>query len=221
MEKTGFNVNETLWNFYESEEMGMYKRGNGGTIATASAVVTEVPWNEYTDEVKDSVSSYGDAAIVTLSRVGGEGADLAYGDVNYLALDDNEKEMLSNVAAMKAVGTVSKIIVLINSANALQVDFLKDNTYNVDACLWIGDVGITGINAVADILALLSPERISIGGGAANDADLLLPLIRKHTSRLEFLSSSGRYDIVPCETLDDAVFIGAALYARDGFGVIA
>ena len=28
----------------------------GGTIATASAVVTEVPWNEYTDEVKDSVS---------------------------------------------------------------------------------------------------------------------------------------------------------------------
>lgn len=116
----------------------MYKRGNGGTIATASAVVTEVPWNEYTDEVKDSVSSYGDAAIVTLSRVGGEGADLAYGDVNYLALDDNEKEMLSNVAAMKADGTVSKIIVLINSANALQVDFLKDNTYNVDACLWIG-----------------------------------------------------------------------------------
>ena len=153
MEKTGFNVNETLWNFYESEEMGMYKRGSGGTIATASAVVTEVPWNEYTDEVKDSVSSYGDAAIVTLSRVGGEGADLAYGDVNYLALDDNEKEMLSNVAAMKADGTVSKIIVLINSANALQVDFLKDNTYNVDACLWIGDVGITGINAVADILA--------------------------------------------------------------------
>lgn len=38
----------------------MYKRGNGGTIATASAVVTEVPWNEYTDEVKDSVT-YGDA----------------------------------------------------------------------------------------------------------------------------------------------------------------
>lgn len=54
---------------------------------------------------------------------------------------------------MKADGTVSKIIVLINSANTLQLDFLKDNIYNVDACLWIGDVGITGINAVADILA--------------------------------------------------------------------
>ena len=64
-----------------------------------------------------------------------------------------KKKCFPNVAAMKADGTVSKIIVLINSANALQVDFLKDNTYNVDACLWIGDVGITGINAVADILA--------------------------------------------------------------------
>ena len=38
MEKTGFNVNETLWNFYESEEMGMYKRGSGGTITTPSTI---------------------------------------------------------------------------------------------------------------------------------------------------------------------------------------
>ena len=153
MEKSGFEVNGTLWDFYSSEEMGQYTRGNGGTIATASAVVTEVPWSEYTEEIKESVNAYGDAAIVTLSRVGGEGADLAYGEVDYLALDDNEKEMLENVAAMKADGTVNKIIVLINSANALQLDFLKDNRYDVDACLWIGDVGISGINAVADILA--------------------------------------------------------------------
>lgn len=41
---------------------------------------------------------------------------------------------------------------LINSANALQVDFLKNNEYDIDAALWIGDVGISGINAVAEIL---------------------------------------------------------------------
>lgn len=75
--------------------------------------------------------------------------------------------------------------------------------------------------ALADILALMSPERIALGGGAANDADILLPLIRKHTSNLAFLSSEGRYDIVACDTLNDAVFIGAALYARDGFNVIS
>lgn len=57
-----------------------------------------MPWDVYTDDVKNSVAQYGDAAIVTLSRVGGEGADLAYGEVNYLALDENEKAMLQNVA---------------------------------------------------------------------------------------------------------------------------
>lgn len=111
-----------------------------------------MPWDVYTDEVKDSVAQYGDAAIVTLSRVGGEGADLSYGEVNYLALDENEKAMLQNVAEMKKNGTVKKTILLINSANALQVDFLKNNEYDIDAALWIGDVGISGINAVAEIL---------------------------------------------------------------------
>ena len=111
-----------------------------------------MPWDVYTDDVKDSVAQYGDAAIVTLSRVGGEGADLSYGEVNYLALDENEKAMLQNVAEMKKNGTVKKTILLINSANALQVDFLKNNEYDIDAALWIGDVGISGINAVAEIL---------------------------------------------------------------------
>lgn len=153
LEKSGFAVNETLWKFYSEGDGSAYARAAGGMVATESAKVAEVPWNVYTDEVKDSVASYGDAAIVVISRVGGEGADLDYRTTNYLALDENEKEMLSNVAAMKAEGTVNKIVVLINSANALQVDFLKDNEYGVDACMWIGDVGISGINAVSEILA--------------------------------------------------------------------
>ncbi len=152
LEKTGFEVNETLWNFY-SVDAAEYLRVVGGVVSLDSAVVSECPWNVYTDEVKNSVASYGDAAIVTFSRVGGEGADLEYSSTNYLALDENEKEMMENVKAMKEAGTIKKIIVLINSANPLQVDFLKNNDYDVDACLWIGDVGISGINAVADILS--------------------------------------------------------------------
>lgn len=153
LEKSGFKVNETLWNFYAEGEGSAYARPKGGMVSLASASVTEVPWSIYTDEVKNSVASYSDAAIAVISRVGGEGADLSYQDTNYLALDENEKEMMSNVAAMKADGTVDKVIVLINSANPLQVDFLKDNAYDIDACLWIGDVGISGINAVTEILA--------------------------------------------------------------------
>ena len=152
LEKVGVTVNPTLWDFYTVGAGKDYARSKSGTVATDSEVTAEVPWNVYTDEVKNSVAQYGDAAIVTLSRVGGEGADLSYGEVNYLALDDNEKEMLQNVAEMKKNGIVKKTIVLINSANALQVDFLKNNEYDIDAALWIGDVGISGINAVAEIL---------------------------------------------------------------------
>ena len=152
LEKVGVTVNPTLWDFYTTGAGKDYSRKTAGTVATSSEVTAEVPWDVYTDEVKNSVAQYGDAAIVTLSRVGGEGADLAYGDVNYLALDENEKAMLQNVAEMKKNGIVKKTIVLINSANALQVDFLKNNEYDIDAALWIGDVGISGINAVAEIL---------------------------------------------------------------------
>ena len=151
IEKAGMNVNETLWNFYETGEASAYARAGGSF--TASASVCEAPWDVYTQEVIDSVANYGDAAIVTLSRVGGEGADLEFVATNYLALDENEKTLMENLAAMKEAGTIKKIVVLINSSNPLQVDFLQNNEYDVDACLWIGGVGITGLNAVAEILA--------------------------------------------------------------------
>lgn len=151
LEKSGISVNPTLWDFYTQGPGKDYVRDSGGF--TSAAAVGEAPWSVYTDEVKDSVAQYGDAAVVVLSRVGGEGVDLSFQGVNYLALDENEKDMLKNLAEMKAAGTIKKIVVLLNTANTLQVDFLKNNEYDVDACLWIGDVGVTGTNAVADILA--------------------------------------------------------------------
>lgn len=153
LESAGFSVNKKLWDFYESGDGAEYASDRGGTVTTAGATTSEVPWKVYTDDVKKSVEKYGDAALVMISRVGGEGADATYDKSNYLALDDNEKDMLSNLAQMKKDGQIKKVVLLINSANALQVDFLKDNTYDIDAVLWIGDVGISGINAVADILA--------------------------------------------------------------------
>ena len=151
LEKSGLSVNPTLWDFYTQGPGKEYVRDSGGI--TSAAAVGEAPWSVYTDEVKNSVAQYGDAAIVVLSRVGGEGVDLSFQETNYLALDQNEKDMMKALADMKAAGTVKKIVVLLNTANTLQVDFLKNNEYAVDACLWIGDVGVTGVNAVADILA--------------------------------------------------------------------
>ncbi len=151
LEKSGINVNAKLWDFYTTGAGAQYSRVSGGF--TGSSAVGEAPWSVYTQDVLDSVASYGDAAIVTLSRVGGEGADLDFVATNYLALDENEKSMLEGLGKLKEAGTIKKIVVLVNSSNPLQMDFLKNDAYGIDSVLWIGGVGISGINAVADILA--------------------------------------------------------------------
>ncbi len=182
LEKEGFEVNQTLWDFYETGDAAIYNRGEADATvqdsaseqakaeaeaetsatdsameAMAAAFIAEAPWDVYTEEVLASVEDYSDAAIVVLSRIGGEGADCyfdtALGDgSNYLALDQNEKDMMAGVKALKDAGKIDKIVVLINTSNSLQVDFLKDNEYGVDAAMWIGGVGATGLNAVAGIL---------------------------------------------------------------------
>ena len=169
LEKADFEVNETLWDFYKEGDAAIYTREDAGATAQDSAgsddamsnygkaEIVEAPWNIYTEDVLNSVEKYGDAAIVVLSRIGGEGADCYFdhtlGDgKNYLALNQDEKDMMAGIKKLKDEGKVDKIVVLINTSNALQVDFLKNNEYGVDAALWIGGVGATGINAVAEIL---------------------------------------------------------------------
>ncbi|MBR0063809.1 MAG: glycoside hydrolase family 3 C-terminal domain-containing protein, partial [Oscillospiraceae bacterium] len=151
-------VNPEQWKFYASAG---YKRVNADTTGGNQAQyrINEVPWEKYTDALKKTWASYGDVALVVLSRSGGEGADLPSGlpeleeymtDGDYLRLCKEEIEMLENLEKLKADGTFKKIVVLLNSSNALQLDFV-DN-YGIDAVLWIGDVGMTGTRGVADIL---------------------------------------------------------------------
>ncbi|MBR2311192.1 MAG: glycoside hydrolase family 3 C-terminal domain-containing protein [Oscillospiraceae bacterium] len=159
LEKSGLVVNPTLWEFYTTGAGAAYSRdaGAGETAALMGSFnIGEAPWSVYTDDVKNSIAEYGDAVIVTLSRIGGEGADAKGakpGEENYLALDQNEKDMMAAAAQLKKDGKIKSIVVLINTSNPLQVDFLKENEYGVDAVLWIGGVGAYGTNAVTDILA--------------------------------------------------------------------
>ena len=106
-----------------------------------------------------------------LCRSGGEDADLPSGengtsdnwisgqegDGNYLALSAEEVELLQNLKALKDNGTFKKIVVLINSSNAIELDFLNPEIcgedYGIDAAMWIGDVGQTGINGVGQLLS--------------------------------------------------------------------
>ena len=167
LEKSGFNVNGTLFDWYSSDEAESLKEASavGGStgendLLGGQAAITEIDPAKYPENIKNSIAEYSDAFVITFSRVGGEGYDCAFpgyidnnGNVseeNYLALNENEKALLEYAESLKAT-TGAKIVVLINTSNALQVDFLND--YDVDACLWVGGLGIAGTEAVTDILA--------------------------------------------------------------------
>ena len=160
LEEVGMTVNPDFWEFYTTGEGSGYERSSSDMISgKATHAIGETPFSQYTDALFDTVNNYNDAAIVVISRIGGEGADLPREtcadakDGNYLQLNDDERAVLQKVSEMRNNGIVKKVIVLLNTANAVQLDFLKDADVSVDACLWIGDMGQTGINAVADILA--------------------------------------------------------------------
>jgi len=160
LESRGFQVNPTLWDFYATGAAKDYvsnpSKATGATGLTGGNEayhVNEVPASVYTNEVKSSFTSYGDVALVTISRISGEMFDMPAGQhvdgVNSLSLTQDEKDMLNMV---KDAG-FAKTIVLINSTNAVQCDFITSGEYGIDAALWIGYTGTWGLNALSDILA--------------------------------------------------------------------
>ena len=152
-------VNPVLWDFYTTGagmKYGGEKRLNASNNIQ-TYYINEVPWSVYDTVVKSSFGEYSDAAIVVLTRDDTEGADLNVTgsdgeNGNYLALSAQERELLEELTQLKANGVFQSIIVLLNEANPLQLDFLQSDTIAVDACLWIGNTGMTGILAVAKAL---------------------------------------------------------------------
>lgn len=152
LEGEGFSVNKALWDFYTAKGN---KRLTGGLAQSTSFnpnpwALNEVPYSQYTNNVKNSYAEYNDAAIVVISRMGCENGDLPRWDDkttgSILELDSNEKEMLENVCS-----NFDKVIVLLNTGNAMECGFLED--YDIDACLWVGGVGRYGMESVAKILS--------------------------------------------------------------------
>ena len=140
IEKEGkITINPTLYNFYKENS----------TAKLDFNTLNEIDVSKISSDVKSSYTSYNDAAIVMISRAGGEGGDLATGDFKggkkYLALQESEKKMLK-----EAKDNFSKVIVLLNTSYAMELDWLDE--YGVDACLMIGAVGYSSFEAIADIL---------------------------------------------------------------------
>ncbi|MBO5653468.1 MAG: ROK family protein [Clostridia bacterium] len=74
--------------------------------------------------------------------------------------------------------------------------------------------------ALSTLITVMAPTRVAIGGGVSLIGAPLFDAIRRHTDEKMFVSMKWLYEIVPCETEEMAVLIGAAMYARDGFSVV-
>ena len=167
LEDDGFIVNPTVWSFYtegKGKDYGLKDAAgslNNYIFKNEEFAVNEAPLSAFSDTEWNSVSEYPDAAIMVIGRVCGEGKDLpvvgaADAGGNMLSISQEEKDILGKLADLKAEGSVKKIMLLLNTANAVELDVLSPEVcgrdYGIDACLWVGEVGQSGIRAIGDLL---------------------------------------------------------------------
>mgnify|MGYP001052389320 CR=1 FL=1 len=108
-----------------------------------------------------SLTGYKDAAILVFGRPSTEATDFAKpesGKRGPLALSTEEREIVNY-----ATENFDKVIVLINTNSAMEIQELKDNP-GVDAILWIGHPGSFGCLGIADVLC----GRVSPSGGLSD-----------------------------------------------------
>lgn len=162
----GFVTNPTLKNFYESSQSGPVRTANSSDLDNGDnqkIATAETPQSKYTDAVRNSYADYSDAALVVITRIGGEGFDLpryqgdsegaVSPDSHYLELDQNEIDLLTAVTD----GTFKRVVVVFNTPSSFEATFLKDSVYaafadKIDAAVWIGFTGSNGITALGEIL---------------------------------------------------------------------
>ena len=167
LENAGFIVNPVLRSFYENNSQSGNPRSENSTNLDDGDTVYyntgETPQSKYPDAVKQSYAEYSDAAIVVITRIGGEGFDLPRSmkgvegarseDDHYLQLDANETDLLQAVCE----AGFTKVVVVINSGAAMELGFLEKPEYyayqeKIDAAVWIGFPGASGANALGRIL---------------------------------------------------------------------
>ena len=126
----------------------------------------EVPADQYSDSLISDAKSFSDEAVVVITRVGGEGADLPtnmkaetityknnskdYDDFqdgeHFLQLSETERDMIDLVTK-----NFDKVTLVYNGANAFQFDFLS-NYPQIKSVLWCPPAGQTGFSALGDVL---------------------------------------------------------------------
>ena len=175
LDAKGFKINEDLHDLYKSLESEFKTEVNmWGNImeyyhitapATDGVFPSKEPSQEKMDSVddkwKDSMDNY-NVMPVTIGRsstengtylpgVDGVDASQNLNQTDPLGLSDDERDLI-NAAVEAKENNGGKVIVMLNNANAMEIDEIKNND-GVDAIMEIGFPGGYGFYGVADILS--------------------------------------------------------------------
>ena len=175
LDAKGFKINEDLQKLYKSLESEFKTEVNmWGNImeyyhitapATDGVFASKEPSQEKMDSVddkwKDSMDDY-NVMLVTIGRsstengtylpgVDGVDASQNLNQTDPLGLSDDERDLI-NAAVEAKENNGGKVIVMLNNANAMEIDEIKNND-GVDAIMEIGFPGGYGFYGVADILS--------------------------------------------------------------------
>ena len=142
-EEAGYTVNQTMIDFYAVGAGSAYRR------ASATGSINEAPVSLFGSAEVASFSQYNDAGIVVIGREAGEGQDILFTttdnpDKHMLQLTDEELALIEY-----SCNTFEKTVVLLNTTMPMQVGELEDLDL---ACLYIGGGGMSGFEAIPEIL---------------------------------------------------------------------
>ena len=163
MKQAGLKTNTELSKLYtdyrkDRPEVGMFAQ---------DWTLPEVPAKQYSDKLVFDAKDFSDEAVVVLTRVGGEGADLPtdmkakgityknnskdYDDFqkgeSFLQLSKTERDMIDLVTS-----NFKKVTLVYNGANTFQFDFLNDYP-QIQSVVWCPPAGQTGFSALGEVLA--------------------------------------------------------------------
>ncbi len=168
----GIQTNEELTEFYtdyqsERPQVGMEEQ---------DWTLPEPNVSLYTDELMINAKEFSDTAMIVITRVGGEGADLptdmmkvvdgtytettamSYDDSfnegndwdegdHFLELTNREEEMIELVCA-----NFEDVILVYNAANAFELGFIKEHP-QIKGAIWCAGAGLSGFIALGRIVA--------------------------------------------------------------------
>ena len=155
--KSGLTVKNTDLMDYYAEQKADENLGRN------NYAIGEGAWKKVKKNLGDDNEQVeGTDAFFVIGRVGGEGSDMTRGagkedaandGEDYLTLNEDEMGMLEGLAGLKEDGVIRSITVIINSANPISTGFLFDEELAIDAAMWVGSVGQTGLYAVGDVVS--------------------------------------------------------------------